>query len=141
LVAAGRVGEHQALPSPVFAGDDDLGLVGVGGRGRGRVDRHHHSINDGALCARAASMVQRIHSAPVVEELNLDLLAAKAVSEASQPEGKPLNRIPPQSLSRADLDDRQRFGSAECPRVFDPPRRRFRQFRTVLSDRSGFVNR
>jgi hypothetical protein len=36
-------------------------------------------------------------------------------SEASQPERKPLNRIAPQSLSRAVLDDQQSIGSDERP--------------------------
>ena len=54
-------------------------------------------------CFDGAASQQRARH--VIEELGLDLLAAMAVSEASQPEVKPLNHIPPQSLSPADLDD------------------------------------
>jgi hypothetical protein len=53
-IAAGRVGEHPTPPLPVLAGEDDAGLVGVLGRGRGRIDWRHHSdqCRGGARSAR-----------------------------------------------------------------------------------------
>ena len=42
-IAAARVGEHPTPPLPVLAGDEHANLVGVLGRRRGRIDRHHHS--------------------------------------------------------------------------------------------------
>jgi hypothetical protein len=80
---------------------------------------------------------------PIVEQrpsLGGAQRGGEAVSRARATARKPRNRIAPQSLSRAVLDDQQSIGSDERLRVFDPLRRRFRQFRRFLADRSGLVN-
>jgi hypothetical protein len=39
LVPAGDIGQYVAVSSPVLAGDDDAGLVGIVSRSDGRIDR------------------------------------------------------------------------------------------------------